>query len=161
MAIYRFNSKNKVGQVSGEVTKAQMESLNVQVNQNKNDISSLQGQVSPWTKVACKEFIAGAGKTFYLTRVGNVVICQSGGGSNLTSIGSWTALGETCPSGYRPTDYEAVVTGNLPASGGNVAVWAQQIAPNGGMQQLISGSTATSTDYQGNGMWYTSDAWPS
>ena len=134
--------------------------LTNQVNQNKNDISSLQNKVSPWTKVARKELIAGAGKTFYLTRVGNVVICQSAGGSNLTSIGSWTALTAKCPSGYRPVA-TAAVTGNLPAPGGNVAVWAQQIAPNGSMQQLISGSTATSTDYQGNGMWYTSDAWPS
>ena len=135
--------------------------LTNQVNQNKNDISSIQNQVSPWTKVARKELRAGYGKTFYLTRVGNVVICQSEGGSNLTSFNSWTALSAKCPSGYRPTNYEAVVTGNLPASGGNIAVWAQKIAPNGSMQQLISGSTATSTDYQGNGMWYTSDAWPS
>ena len=151
-----YNQGNKkVGDVSQNV------SLTNQVNQNKNNISSLQNQVSPWTKVARKAIIAGAGKTFYLTRVGNVVICQSGGGSNLTSIGSWIALSATCPSGYRPTTYDAVVTGNLPASGGNVAVWAQKIASNGSMQQLISGSTATSTDYQGNGVWYTSDAWPS
>ena len=142
--------------------------LTTQVNQNKNDIttnrnniSSLQNKVSPWTKVARKALSAGYGKTFYLTRVGNVVICQSEGGNSLSSIGAWVTLKETCPSGYRPTNYEAVVTGNLPAPGGNIAVWAQKIAPNGSMQQLISGSTATSTDYQGNGMWYTSDAWPS
>ena len=135
--------------------------LTPQVSTNASNISSLQGQVSPWTKVARKELSAGYGKTFYLTRVGNVVICQSGGGNSLSTIGSWATTKETCPSGYRPTNYEAVVTGNLPASGGNIAVWAQQIAPNGSMQQLISGSTATSTDYQGNGMWYTSDAWPS
>ena len=151
-----YNQGNKkVGDVSQNV------SLTNQVNQNKNNISSLQNQVSPWTKVARKAISAGYGKTFYLTRVGNVVICQSEGGNSLSSIGSWGGLRENCPSGYRPTNYEAVVTGNLPASGGNVAVWAQKIAPNGAMQQLISGSTATSTDYQGNGMWYTSDAWPS
>ena len=135
--------------------------LTNQVNQNKNDISSIQGQVSPWTKVARKELSAGFGKTFYLTRVGNVVICQSEGGDSRPSIGSWGGLKESCPSGYRPTNHDAVVTGILPASGGNIAVWVQKIAPNGGMQQIISGSTAASTDYQGNGMWYTSDAWPS
>ena len=102
----------------------------------------------------------GYGKSCYLTRIGNVVLCQTfGGGVGKSTLGQWTNTYIECPSGFRPFGQEGRIVGVLPGGGATVFV---QTVPFGEatMQQLVSGDWNSSNDYQGNGAWFTNDPFP-
>ena len=102
----------------------------------------------------------GYGKTCYLTRIGNVVLCQTfGNGVGKSNLGQWTDTLISCPGGFKPSGQEGRIVGVLP--GGAATVFVQTV-PLGEatMQQMVCGDWNSSSDYQGNGSWYTDDPFP-
>ena len=101
----------------------------------------------------------GYGKDLHLVRYENIVFCQSTGGNSFSLVGQWETLLEKMPVGWRPFGDGVVIEGNFPAPGGHVATWSMIVSSDGSMRQMVSGS-GSSTDYQGNGAWFTADPWP-
>ena len=114
-----------------------------------------------WNKVATTTRDFGYAKRATLIRVGNIVICKTTGGSGKPAAGTWVDTRIKCPGGYRPrAGTTGAITGILPGGGG-ACVWVQTVPPgNANMTMLVNGDYASSDDYQGVGVWATSDAWP-
>ena len=115
-----------------------------------------------WNKVATITRDFGYAKQATLIRVGNIVICKTTGGNGKPAAGTWFDTGIKCPGGYKPrAGTVGTITGILPGGGG-ACVWVQTVpAGKVNMSMLVSGDLSASNDYQGVGVWVTSDAWPS
>lgn len=108
-----------------------------------------------WKRFAWLSFAAPYGSTWYMWRIGNIVICESAGGTGYgTTPTKWQVCSEVLPIGWRPQNIGKVI-GFMPP--GNL--FGYQIQHSGSISYMVEGS-GSSYDKQGVGVWHTEDAFP-
>lgn len=108
-----------------------------------------------WKKFAWLNFSAPYGSTWHMWRIGNIVICESDGGTGYgTTPTKWQTCDEVLPTGWRPQSIGKIV-GFMPPNN----LFAYRIYGGGAIDYMVEGS-GSSYDKQGVGVWHTDDPFP-